>query len=162
MMDPILIWMESTWLNNLVVGYAWTWPTLESLHFVGLSLLMGALIVMDLRLIGFERAIPISAVHSLMPLAILGFAINLITGVLFCFGDPFRYAINISFQLKMILVLLAGLNFLLYYFKVEPMLLAAGPTDSTPPIAKAVGVCSLAFWTGVLVYGRLIPYLGTG
>lgn len=161
-MDPILIWMENTWLNTLVVGYQWSWPALESLHFFGLCLLMGAIIIMDLRLVGFERAIPMNAVHSLMPLAIIGFAINLITGILFCFGDPFRYAINIAFQIKMILVLLAGLNFLLYYLKVEPLLANAGPSDDTPGLAKAVGVCSLVFWTGVLIYGRLIPYLGTG
>lgn len=162
MVQSIANWMQSTWLNNLVIGYAWTWPTLETLHFVGLCLLIGALLVMDLRLIGFEKAIPISAVHRLVPVALVGFFINAVTGVLFCFGDPHRYFINISFQLKMLLLVLAGLNFLLYWLKVEPEMLRAGPDSAPPPLARAVGVASLLFWFGILSFGRLIPYLGTG
>ena len=68
----------------------------------------------------------------------------------------------IWFWVKMVLVLLAGLNFLLFIFKVEPSLLRLGPHDATPMFAKAVGVASLVFWFGVLTYGRLLPYLGTG
>lgn len=162
MVQSIADWMQSTWVNNLVIGYAWTWPTLETLHFVGLCLLIGALLIMDLRLIGFEKAIPMSAVHGLMPVAVVGFVINAGTGVLFCFGDPHRYFINISFQLKMLFVVLAGLNFLLYWLKVEPQLLRAGPNSPTPLLAKAVGSASLIFWFGILAFGRLIPYLGTG
>jgi hypothetical protein len=161
-MNAILDWMESTSINGLVIGYAWTWPTLETLHFIGLCLLIGALLIMDLRLIGFQRIIPLSAVHSLMPVAIIGFVINLITGLGFLFGDPHLYFINIAFQIKMGLVLLAGLNFLLFYFKVDPLLARSAPTAATPALAKAVGAASLVFWFGVLTYGRLMPYLGTG
>jgi len=161
-MQELANWLESTPINAFVLGYAWTWPTLETLHFVGLCLLIGAILIMDLRLVGLERTIPLAAVHRLVPVAIIGFGINLITGILFCFGDPHRYFINISFQLKMVLVLLAGLNALLYYLKVEPMLARAAPTAPTPPLAKAVGAASIVLWMGVLVYGRLIPYLGTG
>jgi hypothetical protein len=161
-MQELADWLESTWLNGLVLGYAWTWPTLETLHFVGLCLLIGAILIMDLRLIGLQRIIPLAAVHRLVPVAFIGFGINLITGVLFCFGDPHRYFINISFQLKMLLVLLAGLNALIYYLKVEPALARAAPDADTPPLAKAVGAASIALWIGVLAFGRLIPYLGTG
>jgi Family of unknown function (DUF6644) len=161
-MNHIYDWMLTTWINKLVLGYAWSWPTLESLHFLGLCVLMGALLVMDLRLIGFQRTIPLKAVHSLMPWAIAAFCINLITGLGFFFGDPYNYAGNWSFWAKMILVVLAGLNFLFYYFAVEPALARLGPNDATPPLAKIVGVLSLTFWFGVLSFGRLLPYLGTG
>ena len=162
MMESAMQWMTSTWINHVVLGYAWTWPTLETLHFLGLSLLMGTLIIMDLRLIGFERIIPLSAVHSLMPVAIFAFSINLITGLGFIFGDPHLYYGNWSFWAKMILVLLAGVNFVIYYLAVEPKLKTLAPTAATPAIAKAVGVASLLFWSGVLSFGRLLPYLGTG
>lgn len=155
-------WMTSTWINHVVLGYAWTWPTLETLHFLGLSLLMGTLIIMDLRLIGFQRIIPLSAVHSLMPVAIFAFSINLITGIGFIFGDPRLYSGNWSFWAKMILVLLAGVNFVVYYIAVEPKLKKLEPMAATPALAKAVGVASLLFWSGVLSFGRLLPYLGTG
>lgn len=161
-MNAILDWMQSTWINQLAVGYAWSWPTLESLHFFGMTLLFGALLIMDLRLLGYERGASIVSIDRLVPIAMVGFGINLITGIIFCFGDPYRYAVNISFQLKMLLVLLAGLNFLYYKFKVEPMVINLGPGEDTPPIAKAVGAASLILWLGVLTYGRLIPYLGTG
>jgi hypothetical protein len=162
MLNAVMNWMTHTEINHLVLGYAWTWPTLETLHFLGLSLLMGALLIMDLRLIGFQRIIPLEAVHSLMPVAIGSFLVNLVTGVGFLFGDPRLYSNNWAFWAKMILVLLAGVNFIIYYTKVEPRLKRLGPQDPTPALAKTVGVASLVFWFGVLSFGRLLPYLGTG
>jgi hypothetical protein len=97
-----------------------------------------------------------------MPVAIVSFVINLITGLGFLFGDPYTYAANYAFWVKMGLILLAGINFLVYFTKVEPVVVKLGPTDPTPPIAKLVGTLSLVFWFGVLSYGRLLPYLGTG
>ena len=161
-MEALADWMTSTWINGLVIGYAWSWPTLESLHFLGLCLLIGALLIMDLRLIGFNRIIPLQAVHSLMPVAIVAFAINLITGMAFLFGDPYTYFANWAFWAKMSLIVLAGLNFVVYFTKVEPRILKLGPNEPTPAMAKTVGVLSLLFWFGVLSYGRLMPYLGTG
>jgi hypothetical protein len=161
-MDALFDWMESTWIHDGVLGYAWTWPTLETLHFIGLCMLMGALLVMDLRLIGFQRTIPLKAVHSLMPVAIIGFVINLVTGLGFLFGDPRNYAGEIGFKLKMLFILLAGLNFIVYYIKVDPLLKTSNPTAPTPTLAKTVGAASLFFWFGVLAFGRLLPYLGGG
>lgn len=161
-MESIINWMQGTWINNMAVGYAWSWPALETLHFFGMCLLFGALIVMDLRLIGWEKAAAVVDTDKLYPIALAGFGINLLTGIIFLFGDPNRYFINISFQIKMGLVFLAGLNFLYYKFKVEHMLASVGPGDDTPPVAKVVGATSLVLWLGVLAYGRLIPYLGTG
>ena len=161
-MDALQDWMVTTRINEIVLGYAWSWPTLETLHFLALCLLIGSLLIMDLRLIGFQNVIPLKAVHSLMPVAIGSFAVNLLTGVAFLFGDPRLYTSNWAFWTKMCLIVLAGLNFLLYYTKVEPQLLRLGPNEATPTLAKAVGAASLIFWFGVLSFGRLLPYLGPG
>jgi hypothetical protein len=161
-MNSIADWMQSTWINGLAVNYAWTWPILETIHFIGMSLLIGAIIIMDLRLIGVPRVIPMLSVHKLLPVAFVGFGLNLLTGIIFLFGDPNRYFINISFQIKMVLVLLAGLNALLYALKVAPVMANAPPHGESPGLAKAVGAASLALWIGVVCFGRLIPYLGTG
>ncbi|MFO7286719.1 MAG: hypothetical protein LOD94_04445 [Gammaproteobacteria bacterium] len=161
-MNALLDWMQSTWLNSLALNYQWTWPIAETLHFLGMSLLIGAIFVMDLRLLGVQRLIPASTVHALLPIAFLGFGLNFLTGLIFVFGDPHRYFVNISFQIKMVLILLAGLNALLYAVKVSPALAAAGPNAPTPPLAKAVGGASLVLWIGVICFGRLIPYLGSG
>jgi uncharacterized membrane protein len=161
-MDALMDWLVSTPINGLVLNYAWSWPTLESLHFLALCLLMGSLLIMDLRLIGFNRIIPLQAVHSLMPVAIGAFVVNLVTGVAFLFGDPYTYFANWAFWMKMGLIVLAGVNFLVYFTKVEPKILHLGPHEATPAFAKTVGALSLLFWFGVLSYGRLLPYLGTG
>jgi hypothetical protein len=160
---PILDWMQTTWVNDLALGPQWSWPILETLHFTGMCLLFGGLLIMDLRLLGFDRlAIPERAVNSLIPLTIAGFVINLVTGIIFVFGDPYRYFMNISFMLKMLLVLLAAINAVYFWVKAMPFLEHAGPHENPPLSIKALGLFSLLVWTGVLCFGRLIPYLGTG
>lgn len=159
----VLDWMESSWLNSLMLDYPWSWVAAETLHFIGMCLLFGPIIVMDLRLLGLDRLkMPAPAVHSLVPLALTGFGINVITGILFFFGLPYRYAVNVSFQIKMVLVLLAGINAIYFWRKASHVLEASGPRDDPPLRLKLVGLTSLLLWTGVLCFGRLIPYLGTG
>lgn len=151
-----------SFLNQWIQATYWLWPILEIIHFVGLSLLLGGLIVMDLRMAGHFRGLDPVSTHKLLPLVFIGFGLNLATGILFFYGDPMRYSINIGFQIKMILVIIAGLNALLYYWKVAPSM-RTWTTDTVPPaIAKGVAYTSLTVWTGVLLCGRLIPYVGTG
>jgi hypothetical protein len=160
---PLLDWMQTTWINDLALGPQWSWPILETLHFTGMCLLFGPIIIMDLRLLGFDRlALPTSAVHSLIPLTITGFVINLLTGIVFLFGDPYRYAMNISFGIKAVLIVIAGINAIYFWKKVTPILERLGPHEDPPTSIKVVGLMSLSLWTGVLCFGRLIPYLGTG
>ena len=161
-MDNFVNWVASTELSAWILDKIWVWPTLETLHFFGLCLLLGGLLVIDLRLVGLFRRLDIVATHKLLPFVFAGFGINLVTGVLFYIGDPGRYSINIAFQLKMLLVLLAGLNALLFFWKINPVYASWGPHGNTPALAKAVGGASLLFWFGVLIFGRMIPYMGTG
>jgi len=149
-------------LTQWIQATYWLWPILEIFHFFGLTLLMGGLIIVDLRMIGFLSYIGLEEVKKLLPLVIFGFLVNLITGVLFLFGDPSRYSINIGFQIKMILVLLAGCNAAIYHLKVEPLFSNLNLTDRLPLVIKITGFTSLTLWTGVLLLGRLIPYVGTG
>ena len=146
-------WIQATY---------WIWPVLEITHFVGLSLLLGGLIIIDLRLAGHFKAMPLLATHQLLPLVFIGFGLNLLTGILFFYGDPMRYSINIGFQIKMVLVLLAGLNALFYYLKLHPVISSWNPANPSPALAKFVAYSSLVIWSGVLLSGRLIPYVGTG
>lgn len=149
-------------LNQWIANTYWLWPVLEILHFMGLSLLLGGLLLIDLRVAGHFRALHPHAVHQLLPVVVLGLGLNVLTGILFFFGDPGRYSINIGFQIKMTLVLLAGLNVLFYYLKVHPQVRQWSPDTPSPTLARAVAYTSLAAWFGVLLLGRLIPYVGTG
>jgi len=150
-------------LSQWIQATYWLWPVLEIIHFFGLTLLMGGLIIVDLRMIGFFPTINLQGVKKLLPFVIFGFLLNLITGILFVYGDPSRYAINIGFQIKLILILLAGCNAAIYHFKVEGYALELVSSSIRPPLTiKLVGLTSLSLWTGVLLLGRLIPYVGTG
>ena len=150
-------------LSQWIQATYWLWPVLEIIHFFGLTLLMGGLIIVDLRMIGFFPTINLQEVKKLLPFVIFGFLLNLITGILFVYGDPSRYAINIGFQIKLILILLAGCNAAIYHFKVESYVLDLASSSRRLPIEiRLVGLTSLSLWTGVLLLGRLIPYVGTG
>ena len=150
---PLNLWVQSS---------AWLWPTMETIHFIGLSLLLGSLIVIDLRMAGHFRSLDPSAIHKLLPWTLIGFGMNLTTGILFFYGDPLRYAVNIGFQVKMVLVVIAGINALLFYWKVTPIMQSLHPDATSPPLARVIAYTSLATWFGVLLCGRLIPYVGTG
>ena len=162
MIEALTEEMMASNLTQWIQATYWLWPILEIFHFFGLTLLMGGLIIVDLRMIGFLSYIGLEEVKKLLPLVIFGFLVNLITGVLFLFGDPSRYSINIGFQIKMILVLLAGCNAAIYHLKVEPLFSNLNLTDRLPLVIKITGFTSLTLWTGVLLFGRLIPYVGTG
>ena len=162
MQEQWINWVASTSLSGWVTQGAWTWPILETLHFFGMTILMGALLVIDLRLIGFFRRISFEATHKLLPYVFTGFGINLVTGILFYFGDPGRYTVNISFQIKMVLIILAGINAALFYVLIDKKMGTWSAHDNTPGDAKIIGAASLVLWFGVLIMGRMIPYLGTG
>ena len=162
MMESLAQSIEGGAIYTMVTSVAWLWPLMEIIHFIGLSLLLGALIIIDLRLMGFFRGINIHATHAMLPRVFVGFTLNLITGVLFFFGDPFRYAVHTGFQLKMVLIVIAGLNAAWYYWKLHPVIGTWDENADTPGLAKTIAGISLVTWTGVLLLGRLIPYMSTG
>lgn len=87
-MDAIVTWILGTSINAWVLNTPWAWPIAEIVHFIGLSILLGSMLLIDVRLAGYWRALSLSAVHRLLPWAILGFVINLITGVFVLFWRP--------------------------------------------------------------------------
>ena len=130
-----------------------------SLHAVGMAVSMG-LIVMDLRLIGYKRNLPLCTIHKIMPLVFIGFGINACTGFLFVMGNPHRYAVNNAFQVKIVLLLLAGLNALWFRLKISPQMKNWTESTESPPLAKLMGGASLVLWFGVGIHGRLITFFG--
>ncbi|MGY8795953.1 MAG: DUF6644 family protein, partial [Woeseiales bacterium] len=72
-MEDFVQTIEGSAINELILGSAWLWPVMEILHFIGLSILLGALLIIDLRLAGFFRKIDIAATHKLLPWVFAGF-----------------------------------------------------------------------------------------
>jgi hypothetical protein len=159
-LDSFANWLTTTRLSAFVTGYPWVWPATETLHFVGLSLLVGAVGVIDLRILGVASGIPFPSLFGLVRWGLLGFVINLATGILFVAGHPEQYVHNMAFQLKMLLILLAGLNVVLFNLTVFRKTAALGPGDDAPPGARAIAAASLCLWLGVMYLGRMLPYIG--
>lgn len=158
-MESILPWLESSWLAQLVNDSTWMFPALETLHFLGLILLIGSLLVVDVRLLGIGSKVPVNAVMVFLPWSLVGFAINLATGVMFFVSDPNTYYPNTAFRLKMLAVVLAGLNAIWFKRAIHPQLLASPDSSALPANARLIAGLSLVLWFSVIVFGRLIPYL---
>ena len=142
-------WLKTTHLSAFVTHYAWVWPASETLHFIGLAMLIGVVGLMDLRLLGMAKRLPFAPLHKLLPFGIAGFSICLGTGTLFFAGDPFQYIHNPVFWYKILFIVLAGANVLVFY--------ASGVA---PLGAKLIAGASLFLWIGVMYLGRMLPFLG--
>lgn len=158
-MDNIVTWMENSAAAGFIAGNAWVFPSLETFHFIGLILTIGGIYVIDLRLMGFAPRIPLHAVVKLIPISLFGFAINLFTGVMFLFADPSFYFSNTAFRLKVLAILIAGLNAVWFKFSFDEAALAANPNAKPSGTIKLIGLISLLLWTSVIVLGRVIPYV---
>jgi hypothetical protein len=159
-MNVLAAWMAATLLSTWVNAHGWIWQTAEIIHFVGLALVVGIAGVFDLRLLGFAPQIPVGALNRLMPWAVVGLVLNLITGVLFMFGAPSRYLTNPAFQWKVFFLVLAGLNVVLFMVFYSRRTLALGPHGDAPTGAKVIALTSLVSWFAVMYFGRMLPYLG--
>ncbi|MFT2096925.1 hypothetical protein ACMUMQ_01090 [Marinomonas sp. 2405UD66-6] len=153
--QTLVQWMSDTALNHYIVNHSYVWPSLESLHFIGLCLLFGSLLLIDLRALGVASTVPFSAVEKFILVSISGFVINLTTGIAFLFGDPDRYFDNPSFQLKMLCILLALLNALYFSWRLKKR----SDTEKFSADMKFAAGFSLVLWVAVIVFGRLIPYV---
>jgi len=161
-MNDMVTWLAATWISSHLRDLKWLWPTCETLHFVGLSLLVGGAGLFDLRLMGWMRQVSVKSLKAFMPFAIAGFAINLITGVIFFIVSPAQYAFSIVWYTKLLFIVIAGLNAMLFETTLGTRVLTLGPDEDTPLSFKLVGAVSLFSWFAVLYCGRMLPYLGTG
>jgi len=145
-------------VGSFVTDTPWMWPTCETLHFVGLSLLCGVVFLVDLRVLGVMRGVSFAALHRLLPWAALGFGVNVLTGMLFFVGIPGQYIHNAAFYWKIGLVMLAGANALYFTLFDEPWLL--GPGEDAPLTAKVFAASAMVLWVAVMYCGSMLPFLG--
>jgi len=153
------VWLQSTALSAFITQNSWVWPTLETLHFLGLAFLVGIVGLFDFRMLGFMRTIRPAALHQLIPWGILGFVVNFITGILFFVGTPYVYMHNAAFYLKILFILLAGVNVVVFYATMHRKIEAMGPGDDAPGGAKFIAAASLLLWMAVIVSGRIIAFV---
>jgi hypothetical protein len=155
-MHAFLQFAHDTWLGDYTRHNSWVYTFGLVLHFIGLCLLMGGMLVIDLRILGLVKRVPIGAVLKLLPVAIFGFALNLATGMMFFCFDSFGFWRNPAFKIKMMLVLLAGLNALWFTLAEHRRLVATPSGFDTDAMTKFSAAASLFIWFSVILFGRLI------
>jgi len=155
---PAGVWVSAAAVQDLVTTKPWVWPTAETLHFIGLSLLFGILFTINLRLLGGFRAISFASMHRMLPWGMLGFGINLITGMLFFIAAPEQYTANAPFLWKIICLMIAGADLL--YLTVFDKIWALEPGDDAAVLDKAIAATAIVAWVGVIYWGRMLPFLG--
>jgi hypothetical protein len=159
-MDPFVEFIRSTRMSQVFRNeVAWLWPLCESLHFLGLILLIGAAGFFDLRLMGFMKGVSLRSAKKFVPWAMMGFAVNLLTGLIFFISQPQQYATNLAMWLKVVFLLVAGINAMLFETSFSDRLMALDAGADTPMSAKVIGAVSLMSWFAVLYFGRMLPYL---
>jgi len=161
-MAQFAAWVESTWISKTLFGISWLWPASESLHFIGLCMLIGGAGLLDLRLMGMFRGLAIRHVKALMPWAIGGFFINAVTGALFLIMQPHLYLTSGVWWAKVAFLGIAGANALFFETRLAVPALAMHPDADTSTSMKVIGAVSLFSWFAVMYCGRMLPYLGTG
>jgi hypothetical protein len=138
----------------------WIYPIVNTGHIVGLALLFGAIVPLDLRLIGFWRRVPIGAMaRMLLPVAITGLSLAVLTGALLFSVSAVKYAGMTIFQAKLLLILGALANALLLHRASVWAAHQDAEFQGTTPRLRLAGVLSIGCWLAAIFAGRMIGYL---
>jgi hypothetical protein len=148
MLDPLLEALQDSAFAHWVQSSAY--PIVITLHSIGLAILVGLLVVIDLRVLGFAQRMPLPALRPLMKVVWIGFCVNALSGaMLFCIDAKKDFYSNL-FRLKLAMILL-GLT-------LGVLIQANLLHTHIAPRTKAWALVSLLCWTGAIISGRLLAY----
>ncbi|MEE2674465.1 MAG: DUF6644 family protein [Myxococcota bacterium] len=157
---PFCEWLAGTAWSIALHESLYIYPFVETTHVLGLILFVGSVTFVDLRLLGWVfRAVPVSEVTGrLLPWAVAGFVVVFATGALLFYAIPVRTYLSIFFRIKVIVLIGASLNMLLFHRHMNRSIVD-WDHDRMPPFrARATGAVSLLCWATIIVMGRMIAY----
>jgi hypothetical protein len=132
--------------------HAWAYPALEVVHIAGIALLLGNLVLLELRVWGVAPELPLAPLARLaLNLSLLGFALIAASGLLMFASQPLELIANRSFVVKMGLIALAGTNAAVFHGR--------GGLRRLDAVARAQTLLSVGLWLGAIIAGRWIAYL---
>jgi hypothetical protein len=155
-----LEWIEQSPLAVAMRQELWLYPSVEILHILGFVTLVGSIAMLDLRLLGLSRALPVQRLaRHLLPWTWGALLVIVPTGSLMFMAHASEFIDNSAFVLKLTLILAAALNAAALHF--GPFRSVADWDDrvATPPRVKAHAALSLLIWAGVIACGRLLAYI---
>ena len=135
-------------------------PIVESIHTLAITLVVGTVAMVDLRLLGIVlKKEPVSKVAGqILPLTWVGFGVMLVSGLMLFAAEAEKCYHNPAFRLKLILLALVGLNPLVFHFTIFRSVDRWDEAPRTPGRARLAAVLSLTLWSGIIVAGRAIAY----
>ena len=154
-----LVWLESSAVADAIRTSIWMYPAFETGHYIGLSFLVGGIMLIDLRVLGVARSLPLRSMIGLLPWVWAGFIINVITGsLLFTYGAT-SFGTNGAFLLKMSFMVLAGLNAFAFQLATTRSSYDWVAQDRPPTTVKVFATLSFVLWLCVVTTGRWMAYL---
>jgi len=153
--------IEETPLAVALAESRYAFPIVEGIHLIGLALSVGLIFLTDLRLIGvLFREVPVPDVlRHLRPYVLAGFASVFISGGLLFWAEASMLVENPAFPLKLLFIVLAGLNALYFEFVIAKRASVRENHAVLPASVRRAGLASLVLWSLVIICGRLIPYM---
>jgi hypothetical protein len=153
--------LEQTAVAARVRESLWLFPVLESFHLLGMTAFLALIGAFDLRLLGVTlRRVPVTELsRRIFSWAWTAFAIQVVTGLLLFSSEATKMYRNPAFRFKLLLIVLAGLNALIFRLTVYKKGGRWDANEGTPIAARLAGAVSLVVWAGVVVAGRFIGFL---
>lgn len=161
MLESIAAWLEHLPFAVAISQGDWLFPGIESVHVLALTTVFGSIAMVDLRLINMNlnsRAVA-DLTREILPWTWCAFVLAAITGSLLFASAATRYYHLCPFRLKMILLMLAGLNMLVFHLGANRHVARWGASGPTPAAARVAGGLSLLIWTAIIVCGRWVGFL---
>jgi hypothetical protein len=159
MLETLAAGLQASELSQTLRASIWLYPLVNTGHVIGIALLFGAIVPLDLRLIGCWKGVPLDHLaRTLIPVALVGLLLAATTGPLLFVTRPLDYVVEPLFGIKMTLLCAALLNAL--WLRLSPQWrLARVATGARPRLSwRIAGIVSIVLWLGVITAGRLIGY----
>ena len=152
-------WIEDSAVAEYIRVSAFGYPAMITLHSLGLAIMVGLSVVLSLRVLGFFGTIPYPSLYRLLKVAWVGFIVNFISGGLLFAAQATTYMTDVTFLLKMSLVIIGAILVGILQSMVKKGATEWRPGEPAPTAAKVVAALAIVAWTGGMVTGRLIAYL---
>jgi hypothetical protein len=162
-LDTALDWLQKTALAITIRDSLFLFPLLESTHVIGLAIVVGTVIIIDLRLLGVATTYrPFSRLGAdTLPWTLAGFAVAAVTGALMFITNAGVYFHNVWFRAKAVMLGLAALNAIVFELTARRRIVEWDLKPSAPPLARTAAMVSLLIWLGIVVAGRMIGFTAT-
>ena len=159
-MQPFLQWLHDTPFATVIRENGDVFPWIESIHVLAITLVVGSISIVDLRLLGvaWRRRAITTLLSEILPVTWVAFVIAAITGALLFSSNAIKYSGNHFFQAKMALLLVAFANMVVFHVLTSKGIQSWDKSPKVPAGVRAAGGVSLALWIAIIACGRWIGF----